>query len=122
MSTYYTVRTNLRAALYGKPYLQAAKDTWGLFKDRGIDGLINDQLVSMSTSAQTLRLYVCFIVIYSVNVGRIRRRSAMLALRIPLPAFHASCVQRQRTVHCSRRAVCVLDRVAVLYVIFLSLI
>jgi hypothetical protein len=38
------------AALYGKPYVQAAKDTWGLFKDRGIDALVNDQLVSMSMS------------------------------------------------------------------------
>ena len=35
-------------ALYGKPYLSAAKDTWRLFKDRGIDAIINDSLVSMS--------------------------------------------------------------------------
>lgn len=75
----------------------------------------------MSTSTQTLCLNVSFIAIYSVNVGRIRRRSAMLALRIPLPALYASCVQRQGTVHRSRRAVCVLDWVAVLYVKILSL-
>jgi hypothetical protein len=37
-------------ALYGKPYIAAAKDTWRLFKDRGIDALINDSLVSMSQS------------------------------------------------------------------------
>ena len=36
-------------ALYGKPYLAAAKDTWGLFKDRGIDAVINDSLVNMGT-------------------------------------------------------------------------
>ncbi|GAA6016250.1 hypothetical protein JCM10207_000445 [Rhodosporidiobolus poonsookiae] len=32
-------------ALYGKKYLSAAKDTWRLFKDRGITLLINDCLV-----------------------------------------------------------------------------
>ena len=37
------------SALYGKPYLSAAKDTWRLFKDRGIDALVNDSLVGMST-------------------------------------------------------------------------
>lgn len=36
-------------ALYGKPYIEAAKDTWRLFKDRGIDAVINDSLVGMST-------------------------------------------------------------------------
>ena len=35
-------------ALYGKSYFRAAKDTWRLFKDRGIDALVNDQLVGMS--------------------------------------------------------------------------
>lgn len=35
----------IEIALYGKPYIQAAKDTWGLMKDRGIDALINDSLV-----------------------------------------------------------------------------
>lgn len=28
-------------ALYGKPYIEAAKDTWKMIKDRGIDALIN---------------------------------------------------------------------------------
>ncbi|KAI5476925.1 hypothetical protein MNV49_007026 [Pseudohyphozyma bogoriensis] len=35
-----------RIALYGKPYIKAAKDTWNLFKDRGIDALVNDCLVN----------------------------------------------------------------------------
>lgn len=35
-------------ALYGKPYIPAAKDTWRLFKDRGIDALINDSLVGIT--------------------------------------------------------------------------
>ena len=32
-------------ALYGKPYLAAAKDTWKMMKDRGIDALVNDCLI-----------------------------------------------------------------------------
>ncbi|KAJ1732448.1 putative choline transporter, neither null mutation nor overexpression affects choline transport [Coemansia biformis] len=32
-------------AVYGKPFVQAAKDTWTLVKDRGIDALINDSLI-----------------------------------------------------------------------------
>ena len=32
-------------ALYGKPYIQAARDTWRMIKDRGIDALVNDCLV-----------------------------------------------------------------------------
>jgi hypothetical protein len=35
-----------RIALYGKPYIKAAKDTWNLFKDRGIDALVNDCLIN----------------------------------------------------------------------------
>ena len=34
-------------ALYGKNYIGAVKDTWNLFKDRGIDAVINDSLVNM---------------------------------------------------------------------------
>ena len=32
-------------ALYGKAYFPAAKDTWTMMKDRGIDALVNDCLV-----------------------------------------------------------------------------
>ena len=32
-------------ALYGKAYIPAAKDTWRMIKDRGIDALINDCLI-----------------------------------------------------------------------------
>lgn len=32
-------------ALYGKPYFAAAKDTWTMIKDRGIDALVNECLI-----------------------------------------------------------------------------
>ena len=34
-------------ALYGQSYLKSAKSTWHLFKDRGIDALVNDSLVGI---------------------------------------------------------------------------
>jgi hypothetical protein len=37
-------------ALYGKAYIPAAKDTWRLMKDRGIDALINDSLIGTGES------------------------------------------------------------------------
>ena len=47
------------SALYGKPYTTAAKDTWRLFKDRGIDTIINDSLVSMSKYSRYAVVYAC---------------------------------------------------------------
>ena len=41
-----THASQIAVALYGKSYLNAAKDTWRLFKDRGIDALVNDCLIA----------------------------------------------------------------------------
>ncbi|KAJ1796058.1 putative choline transporter, neither null mutation nor overexpression affects choline transport [Coemansia sp. RSA 2399] len=35
----------VEVALYGKPFVQAAKDTWALIEDRGVNMLINDCLI-----------------------------------------------------------------------------
>ncbi|SCZ87556.1 BZ3500_MvSof-1268-A1-R1_Chr2-2g05022 [Microbotryum saponariae] len=43
---YFNRYAMIEIALYGKAYIQAAKDTWNLFKDRGIDALVNDSLVN----------------------------------------------------------------------------
>ncbi|KAI0051819.1 hypothetical protein FA95DRAFT_1602318 [Auriscalpium vulgare] len=48
MVQYFNRYAYIEIALYGKPYIRAAKDTWRLFKDRGIDALVNDSLVSMT--------------------------------------------------------------------------
>ncbi|KAG0005527.1 putative choline transporter, neither null mutation nor overexpression affects choline transport [Modicella reniformis] len=34
-----------QVAIYGKPYIQAAKDTWTILKDRGVEQIINDNLI-----------------------------------------------------------------------------
>jgi hypothetical protein len=39
---------------YGKPFVRAAKDTWELIKDRGIEALVNDSLVGSVLGMGTL--------------------------------------------------------------------
>ncbi|KAF8908749.1 plasma-membrane choline transporter-domain-containing protein [Mucidula mucida] len=48
MVEYFNRYAYIEISLYGKPYIPAAKDTWRLFKDRGIDALVNDSLVGMT--------------------------------------------------------------------------
>ncbi|GAA5981605.1 hypothetical protein JCM5350_008046 [Sporobolomyces pararoseus] len=43
---YFNRYAYIEIALYGKSYIRAAKDTWNLFRDRGITALINDCLVN----------------------------------------------------------------------------
>ncbi|KAG9257195.1 plasma-membrane choline transporter-domain-containing protein [Emericellopsis atlantica] len=52
-------------ALYGKAYFAAAKDTWKMVKDRGIDALINDCLISPVVSFGGLFVaYACALLAY----------------------------------------------------------
>ncbi|CAE6456401.1 unnamed protein product [Rhizoctonia solani] len=64
------------ASLYGKPYIPAAKDTWRLFKDRGIDALINDSLTGI---AMTWGAYL---------VGLLCSLFAYVYLRLTNPAYN----------------------------------
>jgi hypothetical protein len=52
-------------ALYGTPYFTAARQTWRMIKDRGIDALINDCLISpVLTMGATFVAYVCALLSY----------------------------------------------------------
>lgn len=52
-------------ALYGKGYFDAAKDTWTMIKDRGIDALVNDCLVGPVLSMGALFVaYLCTLFSY----------------------------------------------------------
>ncbi|KAK2759343.1 putative choline transporter, neither null mutation nor overexpression affects choline transport [Arachnomyces sp. PD_36] len=52
-------------ALYGKAYIPAAKDTWAMMKDRGIDALINDCLISPVLSMGSIFVaYLCALLSY----------------------------------------------------------
>jgi hypothetical protein len=32
-------------AIYGKPFIPTAKNTWSMIKDRGVEAMINDNLI-----------------------------------------------------------------------------
>lgn len=52
-------------ALYGKAYIPAAKDTWKVIKDRGIDALVNDCLINNVLSFGGLAIsYLCALLAY----------------------------------------------------------
>ncbi|KAF2002207.1 DUF580-domain-containing protein [Amniculicola lignicola CBS 123094] len=52
-------------ALYGKSYVAAAKDTWKMIKDRGIDALVNECLIGpVLTMGATFIAYACALVAY----------------------------------------------------------
>ncbi|KAK2017610.1 DUF580-domain-containing protein [Colletotrichum eremochloae] len=52
-------------ALYGKAYIPAAKDTWKMIKDRGIDALINECLIGPVLSfGATFIGYACALLAY----------------------------------------------------------
>ncbi|KAG9234942.1 plasma-membrane choline transporter-domain-containing protein [Amylocarpus encephaloides] len=52
-------------ALYGKAYIPAAKSTWHMMKDRGIDALINECLINpVLTMGAVFVAYVCSFLAY----------------------------------------------------------
>ena len=88
-------------ALYGKSYIPAAKDAWRLLKHRGIDALVNDNLISISESLHirsgcpssrlpfrgTLYLALTF---GAYIVGLLTALFAYLYLRYTDPAYNRS--------------------------------
>ncbi|KAK7539640.1 plasma-membrane choline transporter-domain-containing protein [Phyllosticta citribraziliensis] len=52
-------------ALYGKPYVAAARDTWRMIKDRGIDALVNECLIGPVLSLGAVFIaYACALLAY----------------------------------------------------------
>ncbi|KAJ5577677.1 uncharacterized protein N7459_006641 [Penicillium hispanicum] len=52
-------------ALYGKAYIPAAKDTWKMVRDRGIDALVQDCLIGpVLTMGSVFVSYVCALLAY----------------------------------------------------------
>lgn len=65
-------------ALYGKPYLRAAKETWYMFREKGIDALINDNLINTALG------------FYAMFVSYITAMFAFLYLRYTSPGYNNS--------------------------------
>ncbi|KAG2015548.1 integral to plasma membrane protein [Coprinopsis cinerea AmutBmut pab1-1] len=74
---YFNRYAYIEIALYGKAYIPAAKDTWRLFKDRGIDALVNDSLVGMT------------LMWGAYAIGLLSSLFAYLYLRITDPPYNA---------------------------------
>jgi len=68
MIEYFNVYAFTEVAIYGKPYCQAAKDTWTLCKSRGIEAIINDNLIGnvLSIGAMTV---ACLSAVVTCAIG-----------------------------------------------------
>jgi hypothetical protein len=75
--SYFNRYAYIEIALYGKPYIGAAKDTWHLLTDRGVDALVNDSLVGIVIQWGA---YV---------VGALCSLGAYLYLRYTAPSYNA---------------------------------
>lgn len=75
---YFNRYAYIEIALYGKAYIPAAKDTWRMFKDRGIDALVNDSLVGMTM------MWGAYV------IGLLSSLFAYLYLRVTAPSYNAS--------------------------------
>lgn len=65
MVSYFNHYAYTFVALYGKSYLDAAKDTWNIIRARGIDALINDCLIDhLLTFVNMLLGYTCAMMAY----------------------------------------------------------
>ncbi|KAJ6593905.1 integral to plasma membrane protein [Mycena capillaripes] len=74
---YFNRYAYIEIALYGKPYITAAKDTWRLLQDRGVSAIVNDSLVGMTLTWG------------GYAVGLLSSLFAYLYLRITSPAYNA---------------------------------
>ncbi|KAI8821083.1 plasma-membrane choline transporter-domain-containing protein [Fimicolochytrium jonesii] len=62
---YFNKWAFVQVAVYGKDYIRAAKDTWMLCKQRGVDAIINDQLIgSVLGLGGTLIALICGFIAY----------------------------------------------------------
>ncbi|AET40201.1 Pns1p Ecym_5452 [Eremothecium cymbalariae DBVPG len=64
-------------ALYGKPYIRAAKETWHMIREKGIDALINDNLINLALG------------FYTLFVGYMTSFFAYLFLRFTKPKYNS---------------------------------
>ncbi|KAJ7462311.1 plasma-membrane choline transporter-domain-containing protein, partial [Mycena galericulata] len=74
---YFNRYAYIEIALYGKPYITAAKDTWRLLQDRGVSAIVNDSLVGMTLTWG------------GYAVGLLSSLFSYLYLRITAPAYNA---------------------------------
>lgn len=78
MAEYFNHYAYSFIALYGKPYLRAAKETWYMIREKGLDALINDNLVNTALG------------FYSLFASYIAALFAFLYLRFTTPSYNST--------------------------------
>lgn len=58
LAEYFNYYAYIQVAIYGKPYIQAAKDTFQLIKRSGIEAIINDSLIDTVLFMTTLGIAI----------------------------------------------------------------
>jgi hypothetical protein len=65
---YFNYFAYTQIAIYGKPYIQAAKDTWNLVKSRGVDAIVNDNLIGTCLGMSSLTIGIASgLVVYIIS-------------------------------------------------------
>lgn len=65
LATFFNRYAFCHIALYGKAYIPAARDTWTMLKDRGLDALVNDCLIGpVLTMGSVFVSYLCALLAY----------------------------------------------------------
>jgi hypothetical protein len=72
IAEYFNHYAFTQVAIYGKPFYQAAKDTWTMIKDRGIEAIINDNLISNVLFMGSLLIGIVTAVIAYIYVAAAR--------------------------------------------------
>ncbi len=67
MIQYFNMYAFCHVAIYGTSYIQSAKQTWSLLRSKGIDALINDDLVCIYSETNTSYEYE-YIYIYRLDL------------------------------------------------------
>ncbi|QLL30705.1 hypothetical protein HG536_0A05200 [Torulaspora globosa] len=78
LASYFNHYAYCFVALYGRPYLKSAKETWYMLREKGMDALINDNLIGVA-----LGLYTLF-------ASYMAALLAFLYLRFTRPAYNFS--------------------------------
>ncbi|SCU88668.1 LAMI_0D10924g1_1 [Lachancea mirantina] len=77
LASYFNHYAYCFIALYGKPYLRAAKETWHMLREKGMDALINDNLINIALG------------FYSLFVSYMVALFAYLYLRFTDPSYNS---------------------------------
>lgn len=65
---YFNYYAYTQVAIYGKPYVQAARDTWRLVKSRGVDAIVNDNIIGTCLGIASLAMGILvFAITYLVG-------------------------------------------------------